>query len=223
MSFTFENTKPEISDGELLEDIRRVSSVIARNGIVTREEYQREGKYGTTTVTRRFGSWSAATRAAGLEAIARKNIPDDELFDNLRQCWIGLGRQPRRDEMRPPISKFGPKPYVRRHGSWLKAMRAFCEIADDVDSGAVRLSDAATPKGPRAANLRLRFVVMRRDRFRCTNCGRSPATHPDIHLQVDHIFAWSKGGATELSNLRTLCSQCNLGKSNLDASERGGN
>jgi len=31
---------------------------------------------------------------------------------------------------------------------------------------------------------------------------------------VDHITAWSNGGETILENLQTLCSDCNLGKSN---------
>jgi hypothetical protein len=35
-------------------------------------------------------------------------------------------------------------------------------------------------------------------------------------LVVDHIVSWSKGGETILSNLRTLCSECNSGKSDID-------
>ena len=58
----------------------------------------------------------------------------------------------------------------------------------------------------------LRYTVLRRDRFRCQICG---ATQADgVKLHVDHIVPISKGGKTELSNLRTLCEQCNLGKSN---------
>ena len=34
-----------------------------------------------------------------------------------------------------------------------------------------------------------------------------------VKLHVDHIKPVSKGGKTELSNLRTLCERCNLGKS----------
>ncbi|WP_367275291.1 HNH endonuclease [Microcoleus sp. CAWBG58] len=31
---------------------------------------------------------------------------------------------------------------------------------------------------------------------------------------MDRKIAWSKGGETVLENLQTLCSLCNLGKSN---------
>lgn len=58
----------------------------------------------------------------------------------------------------------------------------------------------------------LRYDVLKRDGFRCVLCG---ATAKDEHvkLHVDHITPISKGGRTELSNLRTLCERCNLGKS----------
>ena len=67
----------------------------------------------------------------------------------------------------------------------------------------------------RNINTRLRFKVMKRDNFKCCACGASPAKDPTIELHVDHIIPWSKGGETEIDNLQTLCSKCNLGKSNL--------
>ena len=58
----------------------------------------------------------------------------------------------------------------------------------------------------------LRYDVMHRDGFRCVLCGASPKTDPNIVLHVDHILPLAKGGKTEMSNLRTLCERCNLGK-----------
>lgn len=56
----------------------------------------------------------------------------------------------------------------------------------------------------------LRYDVMKRDGFKCVLCG---ATAQDgVKLHVDHIFPVSLGGKTEMSNLRTLCDRCNLGK-----------
>ena len=57
----------------------------------------------------------------------------------------------------------------------------------------------------------LRYDVLKRDNGRCVLCGRTAAD--GIQLQVDHILPVAKGGRTELSNLRTLCSLCNAGKS----------
>ncbi len=61
---------------------------------------------------------------------------------------------------------------------------------------------------------KLRYQVLKRDNFKCCACGASPAKNPAVELHIDHIIPWSKGGKTELDNLQTLCSKCNLGKSN---------
>ena len=58
----------------------------------------------------------------------------------------------------------------------------------------------------------IRYDVMHRDGFRCVLCGASPKNDPNIILHVDHILPLAKGGKTEMSNLRTLCERCNLGK-----------
>ena len=56
----------------------------------------------------------------------------------------------------------------------------------------------------------LRYDIMKRDGFRCQLCG---ATASDgVTLHIDHIVPVSKGGKTVPSNLRTLCSRCNMGK-----------
>ena len=65
----------------------------------------------------------------------------------------------------------------------------------------------------RDVNLRLRFLVMKRDNFKCCACGASPATDPRVVLHVDHVVPWAKGGRTEMDNLQTLCANCNQGKS----------
>ena len=56
----------------------------------------------------------------------------------------------------------------------------------------------------------IRYRVLSRDGFRCQICG---ARQEDgVQLHVDHIIPVSKGGKTEMQNLRTLCDLCNLGK-----------
>ena len=60
---------------------------------------------------------------------------------------------------------------------------------------------------------KLRYKVLKRDNFKCCACGASPAKDPSVELHIDHIIPWSKGGETTFDNLQTLCSRCNLGKS----------
>lgn len=68
-------------------------------------------------------------------------------------------------------------------------------------------------KTKRNIGLQLRFKVFKRDNYKCCICGASPAKDPSVELHVDHIVPWSKGGETTIDNLQTLCSRCNLGKS----------
>ena len=58
----------------------------------------------------------------------------------------------------------------------------------------------------------LRYDILKRDGFKCTICGATAQEGAKLH--VDHIVPVSKGGKTVNRNLRTLCSSCNLGKSN---------
>lgn len=58
---------------------------------------------------------------------------------------------------------------------------------------------------------KLRYEILERDNYRCVICGRS--AEDGVVLHVDHIIPVSKGGKTVAENLRTLCADCNIGKS----------
>jgi hypothetical protein len=64
----------------------------------------------------------------------------------------------------------------------------------------------------RSMPTKLRHQILERDGFKCMDCGKSPQTH-GVTLEVDHRLPFSKGGSNDPSNLRTLCSDCNGGKS----------
>ena len=68
-------------------------------------------------------------------------------------------------------------------------------------------------RNTRAISDKLRYQVLKRDNFKCCACGASPAKDPSVELHIDHIIPWSKGGESTAENLQTLCSKCNLGKS----------
>lgn len=67
----------------------------------------------------------------------------------------------------------------------------------------------------REVSPKLRHQILERDGFRCCDCGESSQT-PGVVLEVDHKIAVSKGGSNDPDNLRTLCKDCNIGKSNRD-------
>jgi hypothetical protein len=178
------------------------------------EEYPHHSRFSSRLLEKRFGSWNDALKAAGLEINQRQNIPDIEFFENMEAVWRALGRQPRRQELIKPFSKIRGETYERRFGGWRKALEAFVAYANSDQEAAVVTVSASKPAPDRRfPDLRLRFRVMSRDSFRCQACGRNPATHSGVILHVDHVVPWSKGGKTMEDNLRTLCQDCNLGKS----------
>lgn len=217
--FAFEDTKPVIADLDLLDDLRVVAAQLGAVSLPQRL-YRRHGRYSTTAIKSRFGSWNAAVTAAGLTSAGQRDIGEGELFANLQDVWVALGRQPRKRDMTKPASRYTHHPYVERYGGWLSAVKAFL-ASYEREAAALERPRTEASRGPRDPSLRLRFLVMRRDSFRCCQCGASPAVTPGVELHVDHVVAWSTGGATTLENLQTLCLRCNLGKSNLSRGDSG--
>ncbi len=220
MKFELNEYHRNIPQDKLIADLQRVAS---ENGLSTISQtlYAKLGKYTHKVFYSNFGSWNNALKAAGLEISSRrKNITSEELFENIENVWIELGRQPTYSEMNTSISKFSTKPYENRFGSWRKALAAFIDyvndVSKDVSSVTPAIINTTSPiKTSRNINHRLRFLVLKRDNFKCCACGASPAKDPSVDLHIDHIIPWSKGGETTIDNLQTLCSKCNLGKSDL--------
>lgn len=63
---------------------------------------------------------------------------------------------------------------------------------------------------------RVRFEVLKRDKFTCQYCG---AKAPDVLLEVDHIHPVAKDGDNDILNLIAACASCNSGKSDKTLSD----
>lgn len=219
------NRTMTVSPDECIEDLLRVADEIGKRAVTSRE-YVERGKYSVGPFERNFGSWFGALEAAGLERTRTLGVTNEEYFENLELMWVALGRQPHYAEVQKPFSRYSAGAYEQRFGGWRKALEAFVAYVNDESSERVQPSpvpqqlpqhDRPLPqhKTARAISWRLRFLVMRRDDFKCCGCGRSPAMQPGLVLHVDHVHPWSRGGETVIENLQTLCEQCNIGKSDL--------
>ena len=92
-AFKFEETKPVILNDELLADLRAVAASLGAE-VLPQKKYRECGRYSTTAIKNRFGTWNAAVVAAGLGKASLRDIPSADLFENLRDVWTRLGRQP---------------------------------------------------------------------------------------------------------------------------------
>ena len=227
-----------IPDEEYFDDLRRVASLINKE-TVPYEEYRKHGKYSAEHIFSRFGRWNDFLKKAGLAPTGfnKDKITEQECFDEIERMWRLLGRQPTSTDItKTGLCNYSIDTFKRRFGGWRKALEAFVEyinateseyqscvsepdtIRNSTSNKSEKENEAVTlPKHrtSRNINTRLRFKVLARDNFKCCACGASPAKDPSVVLHVDHIIPWSKGGETVIENLQTLCSKCNLGKSNL--------
>lgn len=226
MKFEIEPTLRGSTDDELLQELRRCAAQLGKN-TVTMAEFSKISKGHPTTITRRFGSWFKALELANLQSSRSPiGISERDLFDNLKNVWIYLNRQPKYNEIKKPLSKYSAGTYEKRFGSWSKALNQFINWANKDDdrhsnesskpaNSSLILSTQKHKRTRREISQRQRFRVLLNSGFRCHSCGASPIQSPGIELHVDHIIPWSKGGETVDENLSCKCSRCNLGKGNV--------
>jgi len=238
-----ERTKSElkqIKNEDYYADLQRIAKQLNKDTVLY-NDYKQYGKYAAEHVFSRFKTWDKALLAAGLQptGLARSRIDEQTLFNELERIWTKLGRQPTSTDItKGNISKYSLDTYKRRFGGWRKALEAFVEYinsdsSEEIDEAEIQenkidgqdnIPKTINVEKPlkkkehrtsRNINARIRFKVLKRDNFKCCACGASPAKDPSVDLHVDHIIPWAKGGETVVDNLQTLCSKCNLGKSDI--------
>lgn len=225
MKFELKKIYRNVTIEELIADLKNTAKELKQD-FVTREQQDKFGNFDSSNMADRLGGWAKAHELAGLKLDRRQKstrLNDDELFQNLEEVWTKLGHQPIQADMFPPLSKFSAGVYKKHFGTWMKGLEKFVENInneEDVSSESSIKSLITEPltrhKTKRDINWRLRFIVMKRDNFKCQKCGRSPATDPSTVLHIDHKIAWANGGETVIENLETLCFMCNIGKSDLE-------
>lgn len=212
MKIVIKKVRRYIPDDELTGDLKRASESLGKNTVSIRE-YALRGSFNSSTLIARFGSWNKALGAAGLRTVKLQKPAGDLLLKNLLNVWLKLGRQPRLSEMTRRVSEFSRASYIKYFGSWLTALEEFEKFINGKIRNNLTLSLPKEETGSRNPGVRLRMAVLKRDKFKCVLCGRTPARNPELQLELDHIIPWSKGGETTPANLQTLCNECNNGKS----------
>jgi len=224
MKYILKDFNRNIPDNELLEDLKKIAIIVQQNKISTRQYESNGGKYSSNTIRLRFGSWNNALKMAGLELVYFRNASKEELFKNIQEIWIKLGRQPVFRDFKKPLSKFSSSPYQSEFGSFRQAMEAFVEFVNSEDESNYEIEEFKPEinqkdeivykhKTKRIPSERLKVQVLMRDGNICRLCG-AVLTGENIHF--DHIIPWSKGGETTFENLQVLCAKHNLAKGDLE-------
>lgn len=221
----------KISKDLVLEELRRVAEHY-ENRRFTQKEFNEVAKSCKgTTVLRAFGSWGIALDAIGVELKPRKTarkdqVPIEDLFNEMERIWKLNGQRPSKTEWEILDPKYAYSTYYKRFSGWLNACAAYIDYKSggsipELEQFNYEAKESSKPVGrtktiaeeeKREIPLKLRLQVLKRDKFKCVYCGRSPATEAGVTLHIDHITPFSKGGKTTLGNLQTLCEKCNWGK-----------
>lgn len=202
------------SDHDLLSALEDYAKVVGFRYFQTREfDRWADRRCHSCTVIARFGSWKNALSIIGIEGGHKGEYSAEELIANLEGIWKEVGRPPGHRQVIRMGAKISYQPYKRIWGSVRKACEAIAKFHRGEITRAQLLDGNPEIPHRRKVPLDVRWAVLKRDNYRCVICGASPAADHSVRLHVDHIVPVAKGGTNDLSNLRTACDDCNLGKS----------
>jgi hypothetical protein len=224
MKYQLKEFNRNVPAEDLLGDLKLVAEKLGVNKISSRQYDDNGGKYASATIGVRFGGWNSALKRAELNLVHRRDVSEVELFKNLEEAWVNIGRQPTSRDMKSSASKFSTHQYVSKFGAWRKALEEFVnyinstnpaeESVGETEGNVVEISKPIYKhKTRRLPSERLKVQVLMRDGNKCRLCGIT-LTGDNIHF--DHITPWSKRGETVLENLQILCSKHNLAKGDLE-------
>lgn len=211
----------EYDDQSILNELRRIAKV-SDSDLITKSQIIEFGRVSPSTVIRRFGSIRRACELAGLKSYRFMKATDEELLNYIVSLWQMVleqeGRRPEAQDLKKFGIPFSKDTVKRRFGSWKKALykaqASVTETSFDDELQApihsripVPLSDS--PRKRTALSVRKRFFVLKRDSFSCVRCG---ASGNGVRLEVHHRVPFAKGGSDSLTNLETLCFDCNRGQ-----------
>jgi len=222
------------SKGEIADELIRISKITG-NRFVTRNDIEKYGRCSYYTIKRKFGGLINALVFARLISESEKKkkygrVNKEELFEEIGRIWeLTLSKCGRRPYIKDfeENSILAPWAWESHFGSFRKALTAYLTWEEEninkqevgghyISNTTVTTIDQQKAKFSftrRTIPPGLRWKIFSRDDFKCTVCGKDPKNY-EITLEVDHLIPWAEGGPTEMDNLRTLCSKCNLGKGN---------
>lgn len=123
MKYELRQINRNSSDEDILQDIRRVSTLLGKLAL-TQNDYREHGNFGCTTVYRHFGTWNKALKLAGLEVTHigvikhDKCISEDDFLNDIREIAIQLGDTTVTIGEYRKLGKFDTSQMLRCYHSW---------------------------------------------------------------------------------------------------------
>ncbi len=112
----------DTSDEAVLAELRRVAALIPGTRL-TRRAFNAQSRIKSSAVERRFGSWSEATRKAGLTG-ALPDYSDSAILADLRRVSESCPSEQLTSEFYSAQGQYSPSCLKRRFGGWREALDA---------------------------------------------------------------------------------------------------
>ena len=119
MKFELKPYNRNISDEDFISDLKHVAFELKSDSLSV-EEYNKNGKYHSSTLQRRFGSWAKALKLAGLQIRKNQKIEAEELINDLKRVAGILNKKSVTQNEYKSLGKYDSAPLVRTFGSWFK-------------------------------------------------------------------------------------------------------
>ena len=142
----------------------------------------------------------------------RARIPTARLLADVMHVAKVLGKESLTHSEYAKHGQYSWTTVYLRFGSWNKVVEECGLTVTRYITRGGRGHDIRKMVYRRNPPLRLRYLVLERDGFRCQRCGRNPK-EDGVKLEIDHIVPAFLYGKTTYDNLQTLCRDCNRGKS----------
>ena len=123
MDFTLNEYHRDIPNEELLEDLLRVANLLKSNRL-SRSEYKQYGKFGTSTISRRFGGWNNAIKEIGLSisAVGQQKHEclekEEDFFVDMKFVAERLGMECVTTGDYLKYGKYDRSAMLHKYGSW---------------------------------------------------------------------------------------------------------
>jgi len=114
------NEEQNITKSDLRDELEGLADELGRTP--TSRDMAEDGKYATSNYSRKFGSWNDAVREVGLEATRERDVPREDLIDEIQRLAEELGGPPTVAEMKEH-GCYGVSTCSNEFGTWNKALK----------------------------------------------------------------------------------------------------
>jgi hypothetical protein len=121
MKFELKPYNRNIPDKGILEDLKRVATELKLDSL-SKEEYNKNGRFSSSLVQRRFGSWARALELAELQIRKYSKVDHVELLKDIKRVANILNKKTVTTNEYNSLGKYGSSTFSRAFGSWFKAL-----------------------------------------------------------------------------------------------------